>query len=76
MSAYESSVCNTVRKLCQLRDNLYSCDICIDMALCYCNVKRGLHRMTLPFYNLYFLYFCIEVYVKMCTLCTNAVTSS
>ena len=31
LSVYESSVCNTVRELCQLRDNLYSCDICIDM---------------------------------------------
>ena len=30
LSAYESSVCDTVRELCQLRDNLYSCDICID----------------------------------------------
>ena len=29
--AYELSICNTVRELCQLRDNLYSCDICIDM---------------------------------------------
>ena len=27
LSVYELSVCNTVRKLCQLRDNLYSCDI-------------------------------------------------
>ena len=25
-SVYELSVCNTVRELCQLRDNLYSCD--------------------------------------------------
>ena len=31
LSVYELSVCNTVRELCQLRDNLYSCDICIDM---------------------------------------------
>ena len=31
LSVYESSVCNTVRELCQLRDILYSCDICIDM---------------------------------------------
>ena len=31
MSAYESSVCNTVRKLCQIRDKLYSCDIYIYM---------------------------------------------
>ena len=31
LSVYESSVCNTVRELCQLRDNLYSCDIYIDM---------------------------------------------
>ena len=30
-SVYELSVCNTVRELCQLRDNLYSCDIYIDM---------------------------------------------
>ena len=30
-SVYESSVCNTLRELCQLRDNLCSCDICIDM---------------------------------------------
>ena len=29
-SVYELSVCNTVRELCQLRDNLYSCDIYID----------------------------------------------
>ena len=27
LSVYELSVCNTVRELCQLRDNLYSCDI-------------------------------------------------
>ena len=31
LSVYESSVCSTVRELCHLRDNLYSCDICIDM---------------------------------------------
>ena len=31
LSVYELSVCNIVRELCQLRDNLYSCDICIDM---------------------------------------------
>ena len=30
LSVYESSVCNTVCELCQLRHNLYSCDICID----------------------------------------------
>ena len=30
LSVYELSVCNTVRELCQLRDNLYSCDIYID----------------------------------------------
>ena len=30
LSVYKSSVCNTVRELCQLRDNLYSCDSCID----------------------------------------------
>ena len=28
---YELYVCNTVRKLCQLRDNMYSCDIYKDM---------------------------------------------
>ena len=31
LSVYESSVCKTVRELFQLRDNLYSCDMCIDM---------------------------------------------
>ena len=31
MSVYELSVWNTVRELSQLRDNLYSCDIYIDM---------------------------------------------
>ena len=31
LSVYESSVCNTVRVLGQLRDNLYSCDMYIDM---------------------------------------------
>ena len=30
LSVHELSVCNTVRELCQLRDNLYSCDIDID----------------------------------------------
>ena len=30
LSEHELSVCNTVRELCQLRDNLYSCDIYID----------------------------------------------
>ena len=30
LSAYELSVCNTVLELCQLSDNLYSCDIYID----------------------------------------------
>ena len=30
LSVHELSVCNTVRELCQLRDNLYSCDIYID----------------------------------------------
>ena len=29
LSVYELSVCNTVCELCQLRDNLYSCDIYI-----------------------------------------------
>ena len=31
LRVYESSVCYTVRELCQLRDNLYLCDICMDM---------------------------------------------
>ena len=31
LSVYDLSVCNIVRELCQLRDNLYSCDIYIDM---------------------------------------------
>ena len=31
LGVYEIYVCNTVRELCQLRDNLYSCDIHIDM---------------------------------------------
>ena len=31
LSGYKLSVCNTVRDLCQLRDNVYSCDIYIDM---------------------------------------------
>ena len=31
LSVYELSVCNIVSELCQLRDNLYSCDIYIDM---------------------------------------------
>ena len=30
LSVTELSVCNTVRELCQLRYNLYSCDIYID----------------------------------------------
>ena len=30
LSVYELYVCNTVRELCHLRDNLYSCDIYID----------------------------------------------
>ena len=38
-SVYESSVCNTVRELYPLRDNLYSCDICIDMTDIKCNAK-------------------------------------
>ena len=33
LSKHESSVCNTVLELCQLRDNLYSCDIYIDMTM-------------------------------------------
>ena len=31
LSVYELSVCNTVRELYQLSDNLYACDIYIDM---------------------------------------------
>ena len=31
LSVYEIYVCNTVRELCQLRYNLYSCDIYIDI---------------------------------------------
>ena len=31
LSVYELYVCNTVCELCQLGDNLYSCDIYIDM---------------------------------------------
>ena len=31
LSVYELSVCNTVCELFQLRDNLYSCDMCMDM---------------------------------------------
>ena len=31
LSVYELYVCNTVRELCQLRENLYSCDIYIDI---------------------------------------------
>ena len=31
LSVYELSVRNTVRELCQLRDNLYSCYMYIDM---------------------------------------------
>ena len=30
LSVYELYVCNTVRELCQLRDNLYSCNIYTD----------------------------------------------
>ena len=30
LSVYELSVCTSVRELCRLRDNLYSCDIYID----------------------------------------------
>ena len=30
LSEHEFFVCITVRELCQLRDNLYSCDIYID----------------------------------------------
>ena len=31
LSKCESSVCNTGRGLCQLKENLYSCDVYIDM---------------------------------------------
>ena len=31
LSVYELPVYNTVSELCQFRDNLYSCDIYIDM---------------------------------------------
>ena len=30
LCVYELSVCNTVRELCHLRDNVYACDIYID----------------------------------------------
>ena len=46
LSVYELSVCNTVRELCQLRDNLYSCDMYIDMTdinamlNVVCNIKH------------------------------------
>ena len=59
LSVYELSVCNTVRELCQLRDNLYSCDIYID--------TTDINAM----FCLYLLYYCMEMYVKMCTSCTN-----
>ena len=47
LSVYELSVCNTVRELCQLRDNLYSCDMYIDMTdinamlNVVCNIKHA-----------------------------------
>ena len=31
LNVYELSLCNTVREFCLLRDNLYSCNICIAM---------------------------------------------
>ena len=31
IEVYELNVCNTERELCQFTDNLYSCDIYIDM---------------------------------------------
>ena len=46
LSVYELSVCNTVSELCQLRGNLYSCDISIDitdinaMLNVVCNIKH------------------------------------
>ena len=46
LSVYELSVGNTVRELCQLRDNLYSCDMYIDMTdinamlNVVCNIKH------------------------------------
>ena len=38
----ELSVCNTVRELYQLRDNLYVCEI-YRYDLYHCNVKWGMH---------------------------------
>ena len=47
LSAYELSVCNNVRELCQLRDNLYWYWYWHRYDWYYCNAKWGMHWMTL-----------------------------
>ena len=54
LSVYELSVCNTVCELCQLRDNLYSCDMYIDMTdinamlNVVCNIKQTGNTLETP----------------------------
>ena len=56
LSGYELSVCNTVRELCQLRDNLYSCDICIDMTDINAMLNEVCTELPSDFTCLYLLY--------------------
>ena len=57
LSESESSVCNTVRELCQLRDGLYSCDIYIDMTDVTATLNEVGTEMTIAFYLSLFLLF-------------------
>ena len=71
LSVYELSVCNTVSEPCQRRDNMYSCDIYIYMTDINAMLNYVCTELPSCFICLYLLYYCIKMYVKMCTSCTN-----
>ena len=57
LSEYEPSVCNTVQKLCQLRENLYSCHIYIDMTDANAMLNEGC--VLLVFVSCIFVFKCM-----------------
>ena len=56
LSIYELSVDNTVHELCQLRDNLYLCDIYIDMTDINAMLNVVCNEWPSCFFCLYLLY--------------------
>ena len=61
----------SVYELCQLRDNLYLSDICIDMTDITAMLNDVCTQWPTDFTCLFWLFYCIEMDVKMCTSYMN-----